>query len=228
MNPERIEEYLETILYLSKREDGPVKNKDIAEEMKISPASVSEMVQALTQQGYLSHKPYHGVELTDKGLEIGQKARRKHYIIEKFLMDVLKLDHEIAHNEACGLELNISDLIVESMCTFMGSNCSECTPMDEECCCIVKEKYFPLSDLYEGDEGTVVMMTLPKASKERLTSLGLIAGEGIEVKRKQKQGSTSILTRGTEIALGNEIARKIFVRKEKISKRWPRGDNYRS
>jgi DtxR family Mn-dependent transcriptional regulator len=228
MNPERIEEYLETILYLSKRENGPVKNKDIAEELKISPASVSEMVQALTEQGYLSHMPYHGVELTERGLSIGEKARRKHYIIEKFLMDILKLDHGIAHNEACGLELHMSDLVVESMCTFMGSNCSNCTPLDDEHCCIVKEKYFPLSELNEGDQGTVVMMSLPRSSKERLISLGLTAGEGVEVKRKQKQGSTSIISRGVEIALGNEIARKIFVRRGKISKRWPRGDRYQS
>lgn len=224
MTDERIEEYLETISSLSKRKGIPVKNKDIAEELGISQASVSEMVQKLADDGLVSHEPYHGVELTNIGLLKANRIFRKHHVIEKFLSDVLNIDPEIAHNEACGLEHAVSDLVVESMCTYLGSNNYECNPIDENECCLFKESYVCLSDLKEGDSGTVVMMSLPDSSKERLTSLGLITGETIEVKRKQKQGSTSILTRGTEIALGNEISKKIFVRLG-MRKRYPRGND---
>ncbi|WP_445474359.1 metal-dependent transcriptional regulator [Methanococcoides methylutens] len=222
MTADRIEEYLETILSLSNNGELSVKNKDIADELGISQAAVSEMVQKLNDEGVVDHQPYHGIRLTSTGLSEAKKLRRKHHVIEKFLSDVLEIDPEVSHNEACGLEHAVSDIVVESMCRFMGSNNIDCNPVDDDECCLFKENYVALSDLKEGDSGTVVMMTLPDSSKERLTCLGLIVGESVDVKRKQKQGSTSILTRGTEIALGNEIARKIFVRLG-ARKRYPRG-----
>ncbi|WP_440952999.1 metal-dependent transcriptional regulator [Methanococcoides sp. FTZ1] len=222
MTADRIEEYLETILSLSNNGELSVKNKDVADELGVSQAAVSEMVQKLTDGGLVDHQPYQGIRLTKNGLMQARKLRRKHHVIEKFLSEVLEIDPDVSHNEACGLEHAVSDIVVESMCRFMGSNNIDCNPVDEDECCLFKESYIALSDLKEGDSGTVVMMTLPDSTKERLTCLGLITGENVDVKRKQKQGSTSILTRGTEIALGNEIARKIFVRLG-IRKRHRRG-----
>ncbi|MGM0771321.1 MAG: DtxR family transcriptional regulator [Halobacteriota archaeon] len=222
MTADRIEEYLETIHYLSNKGEFSVKNKEIAYELGISQAAVSEMVQKLNDEGFVDHQPYHGVRLTKEGLKQAKKLKRKHHVIEKFLSEVLDIEPEVSHNEACGLEHTVSDIVVESMCSFMGRNNIDCNPVDEDECCLFKENYVALSDLKEGDSGTVVMLSLPDSSKERLTCLGLIAGECVDVKRKQKQGSTSILTRGTEIALGNEIAKKIFVRLG-ARKRYPRG-----
>ena len=224
MTGDRIEEYLETIDSLGKSRGNPVKSKDIAEELGVSQASVSEMVQKLADEGIVKHEPYHGVELTNRGVLQVNSIRRKHHVIEKFLSDVLALDPKIAHNEACGLEHTVSDLVVESMCNYLGNNNIDCKPADGNEHCPFRESYVSLADLKEGDCGTVVMMTLSGQSKERLSSLGMITGENIEVKRKQKQGSTSILTRGTEIALGNEIAKKIFVRLG-MRKRYPRGND---
>lgn len=60
------EEYLETILYLTKG-GRPAKTKDIAEAMNIKPPSVSEMLMKLKEEGYVEYKPYLGVSLTEKG-----------------------------------------------------------------------------------------------------------------------------------------------------------------
>ena len=63
----------------------------------------------------------------------------------------------------------------------------------------------------EGSSGKVARVALPKETKERLISLGILTGEDIEVRRKQKQGCISVMAVGSEIALGRDIAKKIFV-----------------
>jgi DtxR family Mn-dependent transcriptional regulator len=53
MTNERIEEYLETILYLTNKNKGPAKTNQIAEELKLSPPSVTEMIRKLSGSGNL-------------------------------------------------------------------------------------------------------------------------------------------------------------------------------
>ncbi len=214
MQAERIEEYLETILYLIKKNNAPAKTKQIADELNVSPPSVTEMVQKLSDKGFVEYKPYYGVEFTEKGALEAARIKRKHQVLEKFLVDVLDVDTKVAHSEACELEHAVSDRILERICAYIGhpNLCPDGNPIDEgECCVTSKENHILLSEMKEGERGIVNMMTLPSDTKERLTSLGLIVGEEVIIKRKQKQGSISILTLGTEIALGNDIASKIYV-----------------
>jgi DtxR family Mn-dependent transcriptional regulator len=113
-------------------------------------------------------------------------------------------------------------MVLERICTYIGhpNLCPDGNPIDEgECCVTSKENHILLSEMKEGERGIVNMMTLPSDTKERLTSLGLIVGEEVTIKRKQKQGSISILTLGTEIALGNDIASKIYVNPDGIKHR---------
>ncbi len=222
MQAERIEEYLETILYLIKKNNAPAKTKQIADELNVSPPSVTEMVQKLSNKGFVKYKPYYGVEFTEKGALEAARIKRKHQVLEKFLVDVLDVDTKIAHSEACELEHAVSDRILERICTYIGhpNLCPDGNPIDEgECCVTSKENHILLSEMKEGERGIVNMMTLPSDTKERLTSLGLIVGEEVTIKRKQKQGSISILTLGTEIALGNDIASKIYVNPDGIKHR---------
>ncbi|MGP8320744.1 MAG: metal-dependent transcriptional regulator [Methanosarcinaceae archaeon] len=230
MQAERIEEYLETILYLIKKNNAPAKTKQIADEMNISSPSVTEMIQKLSEEGFVKYRPYHGVEFTKKGARKAAIIKRKHQVLEKFLVDVLDMDAKIAHGEACELEHAVSDMVLERICTYIGHPdlCPDGNPIDEgECCTRSKEQYIALSDMKECEHGIVYRMTLPPETKERLTSLGLIVGEEVSIKRKQKQGSISIMTLGTEIALGNDIASKIYINPDGVKHRRSRrrGDN---
>lgn len=226
MRSDRIEEYLETILYLIRKNDSPAKTKQIAAELDVSPPSVTEMIKKLSDEGLVKYTPYHGVELTEEGAQQASAIKRKHQVLEKFLVDLLELDTRTAHAEACEMEHAVSDLVLERLCRFLGHPeiCPDGNPIDEGRCCIgAQEEYIALTDMHEGGQGTVMLMSLPEESKERLTALGLIVGEDVKVRRKRKQGCISILTKGTEIALGKEIAKKIFLKpkgmvRERVSK----------
>ena len=204
MNIDRFEEYLETILYLIRKNKGPAKTKQISEELNVSPPSVTEMIKKLYSSGLVEYTPYQGVELTEKGTDQAIKIKRKHQV----------LDRKEAHKEACELEHAVSDAVLERLYEFLGSPeyCPDGNPINLDKNNITQdEKFIPLDEMEEGSSGKVARVTLPRETKERLISLGILTGEDIEVRRKQKQGCISVMAIGSEIALGRDIAKKIFI-----------------
>lgn len=214
MYAERVEEYLETILYLIMKNRGPAKTTQIAEELNVSPPSVTEMVKKLSAQGLVEYIPYKGVKFTDEGAEMALKLKRKHQVLETFLTDILDFDRKVAHREACELEHAVSDSVLEKLYEFLGKPdyCPDGHPINPDRCEIgPSEPLIPLDEMEEGACGTIFRVTLSKNTKKRLNSLGVLPGGVLEIKRKQKQGSISINVVGSEVALGREVAKKIFV-----------------
>jgi DtxR family Mn-dependent transcriptional regulator len=152
--------------------------------------------------------------LTEKGTDQAIKIKRKHQVLETFLVDVLDFDRKEAHKEACELEHAVSDAVLERLYEFLGSPeyCPDGNPINLDKNNITQdEKFIPLDEMEEGSSGKVARVTLPRETKERLISLGILTGEDIEVRRKQKQGCISVMAIGSEIALGRDIAKKIFI-----------------
>lgn len=56
MHTDRLEEYLETILYLITKNQSPAKTKQIAEELNVSSPSVTEMIKKLHSMGFVEYK----------------------------------------------------------------------------------------------------------------------------------------------------------------------------
>lgn len=214
MHIDRFEEYLETILYLIRKNQGPAKTKQISEELNISPPSVTEMIKKLHSSGLVEYIPYQGVELTEKGTNQAIRIKRRHQVLETFLVEVLDFNRKEAHKEACELEHAVSDAVLEKIYEFLGSPeyCPDGNPINIDKNNIkLGEEFIPLDEMEEGSSGKVARVTLPRETKERLTSLGILTGEDIEIRRKQKQGCISIMVVGSEIALGRDIAKKIFI-----------------
>lgn|GEM_PF-42473 len=214
MYAERVEEYLETILYLIMKNQGPAKTTQIAEELNVSPPSVTEMIKKLSAQGLVEYIPYKGVEFTYEGAKQALKLKRKQQVLETFLTEILDFDRKAAHNEACELEHAVSDTVLEKLYEYLGKPdyCPDGNPINLDRCSIGPEiSLVPLDEMKEGASGTIFRVALSKETKKRLNSLGLLPGEKLEIKRKQKQGSISVNVVGSEVALGKEVAKRIFV-----------------
>ncbi len=209
----KTEEYLETILSLISKTSSPAKNKDIAKELSIAPATVTEMIQKLSDDGFVSYIPYKGVGLTSEGVKKATELQHRHNIIRDFLSQVLNIDDMAADREACVLEHSASELVLESMLAYMeekGISRKHIADISNTCRSTDGD-YVRLNELHEGEMATVALIHLPKSDRDLLTSLGMVTGEDIEIKRRQKRGCLSILAKGTEIALGKEVANKVFV-----------------
>lgn len=108
-----VEDYLKTIYKCQQRVAEPIKTNAISDELKLSRASVTEMVQKLSEQGFLTYFPYKGVTLTKKGEQKGKEMLRRHRLIELYLHQQLELPISDVHPEAERLEHAMSNQLVD-------------------------------------------------------------------------------------------------------------------
>jgi Mn-dependent DtxR family transcriptional regulator len=80
---------------------------DIAANLGISQASVTNMIQKLDAEGYLVYERYRGVVLTQEGRKIGQEIARRHEVLTR-LLATFGLDAATVHEDVEGMEHHIS------------------------------------------------------------------------------------------------------------------------
>jgi DtxR family transcriptional regulator, Mn-dependent transcriptional regulator len=208
------EEYLETILYLT-RDGQRAKTRDIAQAMGIKPPSVSEMLLKLRDEGLIDYAPYEGAVLTEPGRKQALLIERKHQLLETFLVDTLGVEVDAAHDEACEMEHTISENTVEKICAYLGHPryCPDAHVIPKGPCCEKVDACKPLSEMKEGDEAIIKIVTVDSSTKDYLLSLGFLPDVLISIKKKLPSNSLLIRVKGSEIAIGKDIARKIMVTK---------------
>lgn len=107
------EMYLETIYVLTKK-GHTVRSVNVGEYMGYSKPSVSRAVGLLKQGGFITVEHDGTLTLTDEGLEIAQKIYERHTILTEFLVR-LGVDRDIAAEDACKIEHDISDVSFEAI-----------------------------------------------------------------------------------------------------------------
>lgn len=103
---ESTENYLETILMLSKRLP-VVRSVDIANEMGFKKPSVSIAMKNLREKGYITVMEQGYIFLTDSGREIAEMIYERHEFLTNWLVK-LGVDEKIASEDACRIEHDIS------------------------------------------------------------------------------------------------------------------------
>ncbi len=105
-NSTAVEDYLERILELIKAK-GYARVVDIATSLRISQASVTNMVQRLDADGLLKYEKYRGLVLTAAGETLARKIARRHELLTEFLR-LLGLDQRVIDHDVEGMEHHIS------------------------------------------------------------------------------------------------------------------------
>ncbi|MGX7059432.1 metal-dependent transcriptional regulator [Vagococcus humatus] len=123
MTPNK-EDYLKIIFELGGY-DQKVPNKAIVASLNVSAASVSEMISKLEKDGFVSHSPYQGVQLTANGLNKASALIRKHRLWEVFLVNKLGYKWHEVHAEAEVLEHVTSEELANRLEVFLNfpKNC---------------------------------------------------------------------------------------------------------
>lgn len=101
------EDYLEAILMLSKQ-GSAVRSIDIATMLGVSKPSVSHAMKLLREDGYIAMDRYGTVTLLDKGTEIANHIYERHRVLSS-LLEHLGVNPEVAREDACKLEHDLSD-----------------------------------------------------------------------------------------------------------------------
>lgn len=208
------EDYLIEILRMTKGE-GKVKTNDLANKLKVSPASVSEMIKVLSDEGFVKYAKYRGAELTSSGLEYARKLRRKHDLMERFLIDVLDMEPGAAHDEAHKMEHAISDDSAHRICRIIGAptnnDCGSCIDYDasKEGC----RTNTRLSDMKQGESGIISHLRCEEpATVKKLISLGFVPGREVCIHSNISKCGPKVINIGNAtFALDSKTASSVFV-----------------
>ena len=103
---ESAENYLETVLVLSKR-NPEVRSIDVATELGFSKPSVSVAMKNLRENGYVVINKEGHIFLTDAGREIAEMIYERHTLLSYWLIS-LGVSPETAAEDACRMEHVIS------------------------------------------------------------------------------------------------------------------------
>src|SRR6266478_2050834 len=101
-----VEDYLEQILDLINTK-GYARVADIAQGLRISQASVTNMVQRLDAEGLLKYEKYRGLVLTTAGETLARNIMKRHQLLSDFLR-MLGINEEVIYHDVEGMEHHIS------------------------------------------------------------------------------------------------------------------------
>jgi Mn-dependent DtxR family transcriptional regulator len=112
-----VEDYLEQIHNLIEGK-GYARVVDIAKNLGISQASVTNMIQRLDAEGYVVYERYRGVVMTEAGKKIGKEIARRHEVLTRLLTS-FGLDAATVHEDVEGMEHHISRATLDVLTLLM-------------------------------------------------------------------------------------------------------------
>jgi DtxR family transcriptional regulator, Mn-dependent transcriptional regulator len=113
-----IEMYLRTIFELEEEGIVPLRAR-IAERLGHSGPTVSQTVARMERDGLLHLAGDRHLELTDTGRTKATRVMRKHRLAERLLLDVIGLEWEFVHDEACRWEHVMSDRVERKLLAML-------------------------------------------------------------------------------------------------------------
>ncbi|MFC0431447.1 metal-dependent transcriptional regulator [Kutzneria buriramensis] len=113
------EMYLRTIYELEEEGVVPLRAR-IAERLAQSGPTVSQTVARMERDGLLVVAGDRHLELTDAGRELAIAVMRKHRLAERLLVDVIGLEWEQVHAEACRWEHVMSEAVERKLVALLG------------------------------------------------------------------------------------------------------------
>ena len=228
------EMYLKTIYELVEEGITPLRAR-IAERLGHSGPTVSQTVARMERDGLVVVTGDRHLELTELGMRKARRVMRKHRLAERLLTDVIKLEWEQVHTEACRWEHVMSDDVERRLLTLLDHphqdpygnpipGLSELGETEREVPYLAGVT--PLPGVFEALEAVAapeangpVSLVLQRIAEPlqtdvellaRLSEAGLVPGAGITA--RHADGTYTIDVDGAEsLELSDEVTRHLFV-----------------
>ena len=213
-----IEEYLECIYKLQEK-SGVARTSDIVKSLGVTPGTVTNTVEWLEKEDLVTHKPYKGVKLTQKGQKIALQVIRKHRLSERLLVDILHMERDKVHDAACKLEHSITDEMIKPLekALHHPKTCPHGNPIPTEDGKIIEETSRSLLYLAVGEQSTIVKITEESSDLlHYLDKLGLAPKASVEILEKAPfDGPITVKVGSTNHAISRAIASIIQIKRTK-------------
>jgi DtxR family transcriptional regulator, Mn-dependent transcriptional regulator len=213
-----IEDYLRTI-YALEEEVQPVIAARVAEEVGVTPSTMVSTLRRLEGEGYLKVVRRKEIHLTAEGKQVAERILRRHFLLERFLTDLLGLDWVKAHQEAHRLEHALSQEVEDRLAKLLGypTTCPHGNPIpSKDSQQPPKSKGTPLHNIAAGEEVELDYITEGGERDARLLGFlqehRLVPGTKVRVLDvAPSMGVMNLKVGQDEFSLGIEAAKKIRV-----------------
>jgi DtxR family Mn-dependent transcriptional regulator len=212
------EEYIETIYRLQKR-SGVAKTKELAEELRVVPGSITNTIEHLEKHGLVVHEPYRGVKLTAKGEKLALEILRRHRLAERLLTDVLGAEWSDVHESACKLEHALTSDVIALLEKKLRNPrfCPHGNPIPTQHGEVEEEECYPLTEI-----GLNIVCTVARVIDEKRERLLRLASKGIKpdavIRVVEKRRSGVVLrVAGKECTLSCSDASSVWVKLIKVN-----------
>ena len=175
------EMYLKTLFtHQSTNADTPVRTTDVSKALEVSPASATEMIQRLASKGYVDYVPYKGATLTNDGIAIASKIKRRESLMELFLIRLIGYKGNVKE-AACKLEHALTEELEIAIDRLLGfpqfdQSGEEIPHVFRELDFMDRNQLLPLSVLSSGDSAKIELMILSGQELRTVGELGLDIG----------------------------------------------------
>ena len=206
---DKMREYLEVIYYLAARRE-PVIGARLAEWMDVTPPTVTNIVQRMEEQGYISRDGRGEIRLTEGGFTLAEAMVKRHRVLERFLVDVMGIPWHMIHEEAVRLEHNLSPLMEERIEALVGKSttCPHGNPIPGNA-----DGYSGKVRLDRADVGAgfVLRRIVEEAEEDSdlmryLQSNGLTPGARFDIADQSPSYGVTLRRDGQTITLSSQIA----------------------
>ncbi|WP_062217039.1 metal-dependent transcriptional regulator [Streptomyces sp. NBRC 109706] len=221
------EMYLRTILELEEEGVVPMRAR-IAERLEQSGPTVSQTVARMERDGLLTIAGDRHLELTEQGRRLAQRVMRKHRLAECLLVDVIGLEWEQVHAEACRWEHVMSDDVERRVLALLNhptespygnpipglAELGETTEVDA----FLAEGVVALSDLDVDGGKTVIVRRIGEPVQtdqqvmQTLRRAGVQPGASVSVS-SAAAGGVQVGSGGESAELDSQVAMHVFVAK---------------
>jgi DtxR family Mn-dependent transcriptional regulator len=207
------EEYCECIFEL-REDDVDVIQARIAERLRVSRPSVSEMIRRMSDEGLVTIEG-NRISLTQRGEGLAMQVVRRHRLAERFLTDILGLSWALAHREAGKWEHVMSNEVEEAMERVLGNptTCPHGNPIpgsDYEAPEAVR-----LNKIGEGSTFTVTRipeeLEFTPGMLDYLEKWRLVPGYSGTVTGIARDGSMTVNVEGNDVEVDPFATSRIFV-----------------
>ena len=220
------EMYLRTILELEEEGQVPMRAR-IAERLDQSGPTVSQTVARMERDGLVIVSGDRHLELTNVGRREAVSVMRKHRIAERLLSDIIGLEWELVHEEACRWEHVMSDTVERKILSMLDN--PDVSPYGNPIPGLAELGFKTNANFQDG---VVSILDLPRAIAEQSTFVLKRIGEPAQLDvefltalrklnilpgttvRLQFRERGVLVTSGTEsegLELSNDLAMHLFV-----------------
>ncbi|SHO43442.1 metal-dependent transcriptional regulator [Anaerocolumna xylanovorans] len=209
------EDYIKEIYKLGGGEE-QINNKQIAEVLNVSPASVTEMLGKLQKEELIVYEPYKGSKLTEKGMKAAVTLLRGHRLWEVFLIERLGYTWSEAHEDAEKLEHVAPVRLIDRLEEYLGypAFCPHGSAIPQADGKVQRLQLKSLLEMKEGESSAIRRVVEKNDLMDYLQELGIHIGSKVTVEKFEAlEGPVAIRVDDTPKQLSYKAAGMVYVDK---------------